>query len=64
MEEQNQRYQPEPTYSNSVPIRNETLKTCRKQWTIGRGGKRGLGISLVMALHDDNDDENPATLYV
>ena len=28
-----------------------------EQWTIGRGSKRGSGISLLIARHDD-DDEN------
>ena len=32
------------------------LKTCRKRWTIGRGGEKGPGISVLMALHDDDDD--------
>ena len=45
----------EPTYINSVPIRNVVLKTCRKQWTIGRVGERGPGISVLMARHDDDD---------
>ena len=34
-------------------IRDVVLKTYRKQWTIGRGGKRGSGISVLMAWHDD-----------
>ena len=41
MDEQRQDDQLEPTYSSSVPIRDVGLKTCRKQWTIGRGGERG-----------------------
>ena len=45
----------EHTYSSSAPIRN--VRTCWKQWTIGSGGKRGSGISVLMALHDDDDDE-------
>ena len=45
----------ETTYSNSVPIRDADLRTCRKQWTIEKGGERGSGISLPMARHDDND---------
>ena len=32
------------------------LRTCRKRWMIGRGGERGLGISVLMARHDDDDD--------
>ena len=46
------------TYNSSVPIRDLTLKTCRKQWTIGRGGKRGSGISVLMVWHDDDDDDD------
>ena len=47
----------EPTYSSSVRIRGLALKTCRKRWTIGRGGERGSGISVLMAGKDDNDDD-------
>ena len=36
-------------------VRYVFLKTCRKQWTIGRGGERGSGISVLMAWHDDDD---------
>ena len=43
-----------PTYSSSVRIRGIALRTCRKRWTIGRGGS---GISVLMAQHDDNDDD-------
>ena len=28
-------------------------ETCRKQWTIGRGGERGSGISVLIARRDD-----------
>ena len=41
MDEQRQDDQLEPIDSSSVPIRDVTLKTCRKRWTIGRGGERG-----------------------
>ena len=41
-------------HSNSVPIRDVVLKTCWKQWTIGKGGERGSGISVLMARHDDD----------
>ena len=27
----------------------------KKKWTIGRGGKRGSGISMLIARHDDDD---------
>ena len=49
MDEQRQNDQLEPTYSCSVPIRDVALKTCRKQWTIGRGGEWESGISVLMA---------------
>ena len=39
-----------------VPIRDVTLRTCQKRWTIERGGGRGSGISVLMAWHDDDDD--------
>ena len=34
-----------------------TLKTCRKQWTIGRSVERGSGISLLVARRDDDEDD-------
>ena len=57
MDEQRQDDQLEPTYSSSVPIRNVALKTCRKQWTIRKGGEKGSGRSVLMTRHDDNDDD-------
>ena len=48
----------ERTCSSSVPIREVSLKTCRKQWTIGRGGERGSGISVLIARHGDDNDDN------
>ena len=56
MDEQRQDDQLGPTYSSSVPIRDLTLKTCPKQRTIGRGGERGSGISVLMARRDNDDD--------
>ena len=32
------------------------LKTCLRQWTIGRSGERGSGISMLATWHDDDDD--------
>ena len=29
-----------------------------KQWTIGLGGERGSGISVLMVQHDDDDDDD------
>ena len=54
MTEQNQDNQLEPTYSSSVRIWGVVLRTCRKRWTIGRGGARGSGISVLMARQDDD----------
>ena len=55
IDEQRQDDQLVPTYSSSVPIRGVVLKTCRKQWTIEKGGEKRSGISVLMAQHDDND---------
>ena len=44
----------EHTYSSSVQIVDVARKTCQKQWTIGRGGKRGSIISVQIAWHDDD----------
>ena len=32
-------------------------KTCPKQWTIEKGGEGGSEISVLMARHDDDDDD-------
>ena len=56
MDEQRQDDELEPTYSSSVPIQDVALKTCRNQWTIEKGDKKGSGISVLMARHDDDDD--------
>ena len=45
----------EPTYNSSVLIQDVALKTCRKQWTIKKGGEKWSGISVLMARHDDDD---------
>ena len=58
MDEQRQDDQLEPTYNSSVPIRDVTLRTCRKRWTIEKGGGRGSGISVLMARHDDDLKKN------
>ena len=57
MDEQSQDDQLEPTYSSSVPIRGVPLKTCWKKWTIGSGGERGSGISVLIARYDDDGDD-------
>ena len=56
MDVQRQDDQLEHTYSSSEPIWDVALRTCRKQWTIGSGGERGSGISVLIARHDDYDD--------
>ena len=53
MAKQKQGDQLEPTYSSSVPIRDVTLWTCQKRWW---SGERGLGISMLVARQDDDDD--------
>ena len=58
MAEQKQGDQLEPTYSSSVMIRGVALMTWRKRWTIGRGGKRGSGISVLVARQGDDDDDD------
>ena len=57
MDEKKRVDQPKSTYNGSVPIRDEDPKTCRKQWTIGRCGERGFGISVLMARHDEDDED-------
>ena len=54
MAEQKQGDQLEPTYSSSVRIWGVALMTYRKRWTIGRDGKRGSGIYVLMTQHDDD----------
>ena len=57
MDEQRQDVQLEPTYSSSVPILDVALRTCQKQWMIGRGGERGSEISVLIVQHDNDDNE-------
>ena len=53
---QKQDDQLEHTFSSHVRIWDVVLKTCRRWWTIGRSGKRGSGISVLTAQHDDDDE--------
>ena len=53
---QKQDDQHEHRFSNYVRIRDIVLKTCLVRWTIGRSGRRGSGISVLPARHDDDDD--------
>ena len=55
---QKQDDQHEHTFSSYVRIRDVVLKTCLGRWKIGRSGKRGSGISVLPARHDDDDDVN------
>ena len=57
MDEQKQDDQLEHTYSSYVRIRDVALTTCQRRWTIGRSGKRGSGISVMAARHDDDGDD-------
>ena len=58
MAKQKQDDQLEHTYSSSVRIRDVVaLMTFQSQWTIGRSGKRGSGISVLAARHDDDDED-------
>ena len=57
MARQKQDDQLEHTYSSYVRIRDVTLKTCQRRWTIGRSGERGSGISVPAAWHDDDDPQ-------
>ena len=62
-DEQRQDDQLEPSYSSSVLIRDVALRTCRKQWSIGRGGEIGSGLSVLIVRHDDDDDDIYIYLY-
>ena len=57
MAEQKQDDQLEDTYCSNVRIRDVALKTRQRRWTIERNGEKGSGISVLAALHDDNDDD-------
>ena len=56
MAKQKQDDQLEHTYSSYVRIRVVALKTCQKQWIIGRSGERESGISVLAVRHDDDED--------
>ena len=53
----------EPKYNSSVPIRDVALRTCQKQWTIGKGGERVSGISVLIVWHDDDGSFNFSFWY-
>ena len=57
MAEQKQDDQLKHTYSSYVKIWDVVQKTCRRQWTIGKSGERGSGISVRAAQYDYDDDD-------
>ena len=59
---QKQDDQHEHTFSSCVRIRDVVLRTCLGQWTIGRSGERGSGISVLPARHDDDNNVSAAHL--
>ena len=64
MAEQRQDVKLELSYSSSTSIRDVTLRTCRKQWTVGKCGARGSEISVLIARHDDDDDDDDEGLGI
>ena len=46
--------QPAGRFSNYVRIQDVIQKTCLRQWTIGKSGEIGSGISVLPARHDDD----------
>ena len=44
------------SFSNYVRIRDVVQKICLRRWTIRKSGKRGSGISVLPAQHDDDDE--------
>ena len=46
----------ESTYNRSVLIRDVILRTSEKRWPIEKGGRRTLGIFVLMVRHEDDDD--------
>ena len=55
MARQKQDNQLEHTFSSYVRIQDVALKTYQRQWTIGRSGEKGSGISVVATRHDDDE---------
>ena len=44
---------PARTYIQQLCAGDVALKTCWERWTIGTGGERGLGRSVLAVWHDD-----------
>ena len=57
MAKQKQDDQLEHAYRSYVRIWDVALKTCQRQWMIGRSVERVSGISVLAAWHDDEDDD-------
>ena len=57
MDEQRQDDQLEPTYNSFVPTQDVALKTYWKRWTIGKGGGRVSGRSMMVARRDDDAEK-------
>ena len=64
MAELKQNDQLEHTYCSCVRIRDVAQKTCQRQWTIGKWGERGSGISMLAARHDDDDDDDAYVICI
>ena len=61
MDKQRLDNQLEPIYNSSVQIQDIASETSWEWWTIGPGGERGLGRSMLAAQHDDDDDKGHKT---
>ena len=61
---QKQDDQHEHTFSSYVRIRDVALKTCQRLWTSGKSGERGPGISVLVARHDDDEEEDKRNVFV
>ena len=57
IDKQRQDNQLEPIYNSSVPIQHIAFRTSRAQWKIKTDGERGSRRSMVVALHDDDEDD-------
>ena len=57
MDEQRLDDQLEPMYNSCVLTQDEAWKTFRERWTIETGGEKGPGRSMLVAQHDDDDDD-------
>ena len=44
--------------NDSVLTQDVIWRTCRVQWTIKMNGRRELGKSVLVAQHDEDDDDD------